>query len=114
MDNTNYATIPTFDPNAYLNSLLNDIGFENTEDEERGQMYTELEEQMSHLIFSAIADNITPEQMEETLINNGENENLNALVEAMVEISQEAQIAILDELDKFYSETIEAYERFKS
>ncbi|MBU1017722.1 hypothetical protein KKA33_01700 [Patescibacteria group bacterium] len=107
-------TINVFEPGAYLESLMEDIGFKDASENERAQMSEALSEQVNYLILNAITLYVEPEQIDETLINSGDLEDLATFIEKLVEISPEAQYAIIEALDRFYTETVETYDSFKN
>ncbi|GAF71126.1 unnamed protein product [marine sediment metagenome] len=112
----NKSTTPAtyFDPNAYITSLMEDIGFSDASGEEKEQMYKGLSEQTSHLILNAVSLYVEPEQIDEALVQHGDLNNLAEFIKKLVEISPEAQLAILEALDGFYAEIVETYEHFKT
>ena len=103
-----------FDPETYISSLMNDIGFGDATEVEKDQMHKGLSEQITHLILNAISLYVEPEQIDEALIRHGDLKDLGKFIEKLVEISPEAQIAIAETLDNFYEETVKTYEEFKS
>lgn len=103
-----------FDPDAYIESLMKDIGFGDASSEEKEQMYKGLNEQITHLILNAISLYVEPEQIDEALMKHGDLKDLGEFIEKLVETSPEAQMAIVEALDSFYAETVETYEEFKS
>lgn len=111
--NTKTELTTYFDPDAYIESLMKDIGFSGASEEEREQMYKGLNEQITHLVLNAISLYVEPEQIDEALINHGDLKDLSKFIEKLVETSPEAQIAIAEALDNFYTETVETYEQFK-
>ena len=107
------TTINVFKPDAYIAALMEDIGFKNAPENERAQMAEALSEQVNYLILNSISMYVEPEQIDETLINHGDLEDLAEFIEKLVEISPEAQYAIIEALDRFYMETVETHQRFK-
>ena len=105
--------INVFSPNAYIESLMRDIGFDEAPEEQKNQIAEALNEQIMHLILNAISLYVEPEQIDETLINHGDLEDLAEFIEKLVEISPEAQFAIIEALDRFYLDTVETYNAFK-
>lgn len=106
-------TTPYFVPDIYIKTLMEDIGFGDASEAEKDQMYKGLSEQVTHLILNAISLYVEPEEIDEALINHGDLENLADFIEKLVDISPEAQMAIIEALDRFYAETVETYEQFK-
>lgn len=106
------TNINVFNPNVYIDDLLNDIGFGEAPEEQKSQMAKALNEQVTQLILNAISMYVEPEQIDETLINHGDLEDLAEFIEKLVEISPEAQYAIIEALDRFYLEIVETYEGF--
>ena len=102
-----------FDPDAYIESLMKDLGFDKAPKEEQDQMYKELNEQITHLVTNAVSLYVEPEQIDETLINYEDLKDVGEFIEKLVEISPEAQVAIIEALERFYDETVETYEHFK-
>ena len=112
MKNQTSLSVNYFEPKAYINSLMDDIGFGEATDEEREQMYKGLNEQVTHLVLNAISLYVEPEQIDEALIRNADLKDLSEFIEKLVEISPEAQFAIIEALDRFYLDTVETYEEF--
>jgi hypothetical protein len=112
MPNTNDVSVNYFNPDTYIASLMSDIGFDDAKEEEKSRMRKGLSEQISHLILNAISLYVEPEQIDEALITNGDLHDLGKFIEKLVEISPEAQYAIIEALDRFYQETVETYEEF--
>jgi hypothetical protein len=112
MKNTTNQSINYFEPVAYINSLMEDIGFGDASESEREQMYKGLNEQVTHLVLNAISLYVEPEQIDEALIRNADLKELGEFVQKLVEISPEAQFAIIEALDRFYQETVDTYEEF--
>ncbi len=110
----NSQTLNYFEPDVYINDLMNDIGFADATEQEKEQMYKGLNEQVTHLVLNSISLYVEPEQIDETIVNHGDLKDLGKFIEKLVEISPEAQMAIIEALDNFYTETIETYEQFKS
>ncbi len=108
------TTINVFKPDAYIAALMEDIGFKNAPENEKAQMAEALSEQVNYLILNAITMYVEPEQIDETLINSSDLEDLAVFIENLVEISPESQYAIIEALDRFYTETVETYSSFKS
>lgn len=102
-----------FEPKVFVDSLMKDIGFENAGEKQQEEMRKGLNEQISHLIVNAISLYVEPEQMDEAITKHGDLEDLSKFIEKLVEISPEAQMAIVEALDNFYTETVETYEHFK-
>ncbi len=103
-----------FDPKVYIESLMKDIGFEDATEEQKKEMRKGLQEQVSHLITNAISLYAEPEQVDEAFTKYGDLEDLGKFIAKLVEISPEAQMAIVEALDNFYQETVETYEQFKN
>ena len=112
MKNATNLSVNYFEPEAYINSLMDDIGFGEASDEEKEQMYKGLNEQVTHLVLNAISLYVEPEQIDEALIRNADLKDLSQFIEKLVEISPEAQFAIIEALDRFYLDTVETYEEF--
>lgn len=102
-----------FEPEVYIDSLMKDIGFENAAQKQKEQMRAGLNEQISHLIINAISLYVEPEHVETALIKHGNLTDLGQFIAKLVEISPSAQMAIVEALDNFYTETVEAHEYFK-
>jgi len=112
MKNQTNLSVNYFDPDAYIDSLMEDIGFGDASASERAQMYKGLNEQVTDLVLNAISLYVEPEQIDEALIRNADLKELGQFVEKLVEISPEAQYAIIEALDRFYQETVDTYEEF--
>jgi hypothetical protein len=112
MKNQTNLSVNYFEPDAYINSLMDDIGFGDASESEREQMYNGLNEQVTHLVLNAISLYVEPEQIDEALIRNADLKDLSVFIEKLVEISPEAQFAIIEALDRFYLDTVETYEEF--
>lgn len=101
-----------FEPTAYINSLMEEIGFGNANENEKEAMQKGLEEQLSYLITNAISLYVEPEQMDEAILHYADLKDMGDFIEKLVEISPEAQLAIMETLDNFYEETVETYKEF--
>ena len=112
MNTSNTLSVNYFEPDTYINSLMDDIGFGEATDEQRDQMYKGLSDQVTHLILNAISLYVEPEDLDEGLIRNADLKDLSKFIEDLVETSPEAQYAIIEALDRFYQETVETYEEF--
>jgi len=112
MKNQTNLSVNYFNPNAYITSLMEDIGFGDATEAEKEQMYKGLNEQVTDLVLNAISLYVEPEQIDEALIRNADLKELGKFVEKLVEISPEAQFAIIEALDRFYQETVDTYEEF--
>ena len=113
MKKTSNPSTVYFDPDAYIESIMKDMGFDEASKELQDQMYKELNEQVSHLILNSISLYVEPEQIDETLVNYGDLKSLAEFIKKLAEISPEAQMAIAEALERFYAETIETYEHFE-
>ncbi|MCK5613651.1 hypothetical protein KAR91_67925 [Candidatus Pacearchaeota archaeon] len=112
MSKTTTFTETYFEPTIYIDSLMEEIGFKNTKESEKEAMREGLEKQLSYLITNAISLCVEPEQMDETILNYGNLEDIGEFIENLVAISPEAQLAIMETLDNFYEETVETYKEF--
>lgn len=112
MPNTQ-MTVTYFNPDTYIETLMEDIGFGNASEEQKEQMAKGLAEQLTHLILNAISLYVEPEQIDEALVRYGDLDDLAVFIEKLVEISPEAQLAIAETLENFYTEMVETYDYFK-
>jgi len=112
MKNQTNLSVNYFDPDAYIDSLMEDIGFGDATEAEKDQMYKGLSDQITDLVLNSISLYVEPEQIDEALIRNADLKELGKFVEKLVEISPEAQFAIIEALDRFYQETVDTYEEF--
>ena len=109
MTKTNSQTY--FEPVEYINNLMYELGFENASDELKKEMYKGLSEQVTTLITNAVALYVEPEEVEEALIMHGNLEDFGEFIKKLIEISPEAQMAIVKALDHFYEDMLERHKR---
>ncbi len=107
-------TLNYFEPETYIEDLMKDIGFGNVPEDEKKQIHDGLNEQITQIILNSTSLYVEPEQIDETLASYGNLKDLGKFIEKLIEASPDAQMAIIEALDKFYAETIESYEYFKS
>ena len=113
MDTTDSSTTTYFNPDVYIDTLMEDIGFKDASEEEAKQMRDGLSEQLTHLILNAISLYVEPDQIDEALVQYGDLDDLAKFIQKLVETSPEAQLAIVEALDNFYNEMVETYQHFQ-
>lgn len=113
MDEKNTPSPAYFDPDAYISSLMGAIGFEDASDSEKDELYELLLEQMNRIVLNAISKSVDGEQLDEALVNEKNNDDLSQFVRRLVKNSPEAQIAVVEALDSFYEQSLDAHKRLK-
>ena len=71
-----------------------------------------MEKRINHLVINAISLYVEPDVIDETLIQHGDLEDISEFVQKLAQKSPLTQMAIIEALDNFYEETVEAYKSF--
>ena len=111
MENTKNSSQAYLNQDAYIKSLMIAIGFDDASEKEKDELYELLIEQMNRKAMNAISKSVDGEQLDEALINGQNTDDLGQLVRRLVQNSPEAQIAVVEALDSFYEQSLDAHKR---
>lgn len=102
-----------FSPHEFIENLLDEIGFKEAEEKERHEMYTILANHVTLLIENVLNTYIEPSQLEQAKAEFLKDSiDFWDFAEKTIEISPNVQITLAQELDHFYTSTIETYQAF--
>ncbi len=102
-----------FDFNAYLDRLIEDMGLKDSDPMQVAQLKEQMADTLRHDIFSAAEENMEPEIVDAVMEELAEETDPAYILRELVQASPGAQIAILDAIDNFRKNTLEAFNRFK-
>lgn len=109
----NDQTTLAFSPIKFIESLMNEMGFEKSDSATQDEMATELNKQVNSIILNTASLYADEDVLDETLAND-ENENLADVTRQLINMSPDLQAKIIEELDKFYNETVESFKRLSN
>lgn len=102
-----------FDPHAFLDDLLREMGMDKESDERREALKLAMYQTLEHDLFEAIADNLEPEIAEAIMEEYPDEEDGFFLIIRMAQESPGAQLGMIQALETFKERTLEAYNQLK-
>jgi hypothetical protein len=103
----------TFDPKEFINSLIAEMGMQNAPAEKLDELKNGIEQQMSYVILNAASLHLDPEALDYVLERYKDVGDLLQLFIQIIKYNPEAQLAILDALDEFKEQTLDAFNKLK-
>ena len=99
----------TFNPKEFVDSLIADMDMQDEDPEKVEQMRSSIEQQMTHVISNTASLNLDPEVFDYVLERYGDVENPTQFFIQVIKHDPEAQVAILNALDKFREQILGAF-----
>lgn len=105
----NDTEITVFDPNEFIDSMIEEMGMEDAEPEKRMMLKEYLERQLDHAVATAASQFLNPEAIDRVVEEYRNMGNAAYLFQKCIQQSPEAQWAILSALEEFKEQTLNAY-----
>ena len=102
-----------FNANIFLDSLIDEMGLQNDDPDKVYDLKMLMLKRMNDVIMEAISLNIEPEVIDAVMSRYGDAEDPVFLLSLLIEYSPGSQFAILEALEKFREQTLEAFGRLK-
>lgn len=102
-----------FNANIFLDSLIDKMGLQNEDPDKVYDLKMLMLKRMNDVIMEAISLNIEPEIIDAVMSRYGDAEDPVFLLSLLVEYSPGSQAAIVEALDIFQNQTLEAFGRLK-
>ena len=99
----------TFDPDEIINLLIEEMGMKDEDPEKVSALKQAMEQQMYHVILSTAAMHVEPAVIDGVLKEFANEESPELLFAELIRHSPASQEAILEALNDFYDETIDAF-----
>lgn len=110
MQNQNlHSSEPLFDPYEYIRSLIDDLNLDSISDTEWQKLNSSLLEQFGRRVERAVAENVEEYELEATWQKFSDEESKWDFINQLVEISPNASSAVVDEMNHFYTDTINVF-----
>jgi hypothetical protein len=103
----------TFDPKGFIDSLIAEMGMQDAPSEKLSELKSGIEQQMTHVILNTASMNLDPEALDYVMETYKDIENPLQLFIQIIKYNPSAQLAILDALDEFREQTLEAFNKFR-
>lgn len=100
-----------FSPHKFVEELMEDIGFANAPEPQKEEVFKQLMQQLLNRLMSAVDINVKDYEIEEINEKHPDKKEWEYLNE-IIEISPTTQVAIIEEVNNFYTETVETYQFF--
>ena len=107
-------TIEQFDPHAYIDDLIGEMGMQNEDAEKLSKLKEAMMEALCRQIFHAAAENIEDEVIDVVLEELKDETDVEYILREIVQTSPSAQLAMLAALDEFKEQTLEAFNKLKT
>src|SRR3989338_3494844 len=110
----NFTKNNSFDTQDYVASLIKDLGLENAEPAKKEKLRQMIEKQMTNLILRTASLALEPDVVDEVIEEHGEETDPVWFIRKLIEESPAAQSDIVQALDEFYDQTLNALKVLKS
>jgi hypothetical protein len=105
--------IEHFDAITFLNELIEEMGMANEDPKELTLLKEQMAEALHNTIFQAASDAIEPEVIDMVMEELKDEKDPWIIVTELIKTSPSAQLAMLEALDRFRENTLEAYNQLK-
>ncbi len=102
-----------FDPKAFIDSLIEEMGMQNESPEKIDELRAGIEDQMTHVILNTASMNLDSEMTDLALERYKDIDNPTQLFIQLIKYNPEAQVAILNALDELKEQILDAYKTLK-
>lgn len=100
---------------TYLMFLVDELGYGKASEKEKRGLLKVLSEQLGHRLMNAIANSLSGSDLEPMeKVDPKQIENLEDWIRILVEKSPNIKMALVQELDEFHKEMVEANRKLKS
>lgn len=103
-----------FDFNAYLDQLIEEMGLKDMDAMQVAQLKEQMSETLRHDIFTAAEENMEPEVIDAVMEELADETDPAYILRELILASPGAQIAMLEAIDNFRKNTLEAFNKLKS
>ena len=102
-----------FDPHIFVDELIKEMGMQYEESEKLELLKKNMLEALMRQLYQAAEDNMEPESMEMVMDELKDTEDPAFILHEMIRTSPGAQVAMLEALDQFRVNTLEAFNQLK-
>lgn len=103
-----------FDPYAYLDELIAEMGLDSEAPERIAALRSNMMEALGRKILQAASENIEGETVDVVMDDLKDEQDVEFIFQELMRRSPAAQEAMLEALDEFREETLEAFNRLKT
>lgn len=103
-----------FDFNVYLDQLIEEMGLKDMDALQVAQLKEQMAETLRNDIFTAAQENMEPEVIDAVMEELAEETDPAFILRELIRTSPSAQIAMLEAIDNFRKNTLEAFNKLKS
>jgi len=107
----NQASNTGFDPDEFIDSIIQEMGMGNEDPEKLEELKMHLETQMDFVIMNTASLYIEPDVIDGIMQRYPDINDTSFLFAEMVKASDKTQWAIITALDEFREETLNAYQK---
>lgn len=103
----------TFDAIKYLDEIIEEMGMQDESPEELEELKGQMGQALHDALFQAAADNLEPEVIDRIMDEMQDEEDEWFIITQLLQNSPAAQVAMLQTLDEFKEQTLEAFNQLK-
>ena len=107
-------TSEQFDFNAYIDGIIGEMGMNDEDPMALAQLKEQMAEALRHDIFTAAQENMEGEVIDAVMEELAEEEDAAFIMRELIRTSPGAQIAMLEAIDNFRKNTLEAFNKLKN
>ena len=107
------TTTEQFDLTTYIDDLIKEMGMQNEDARELAILKDGMAEALHNALFHAASNNIEPEVIDMVMEDLQDEQDAWYIIEELMKTSPAAQIAMVQALDEFRENTLEAYKQLK-
>jgi len=102
-----------FKTETFIETLMKKMEMGNAPEDVQKSTALEIEKGMSYVIMKTIQENINDNDWKEIIKESKNNIEIEKIMQNIINNKEEVQEALMEKLDQFYNETLEAYSAFK-
>lgn len=99
----------SFDIRAYVDTLINEMGMQDTEEHKLEALKLSMYKQINYIMMNTASLYLEPEVIDYVMNEYGNTDDPFYIYSQFIKHSPLVQVAIMEELDKFAEQTIKAY-----
>ena len=111
MTENNYKNTE-FDINAFLNSMVEEMGMENEDPEKLEMLKERMTKQMNQVIMDAVSMHLEDEVIDYVMENHGNSPDPFYIYTLFIKYSPNVQLGIIEALDEFRERTLKFYNTY--
>jgi len=101
------------DINQFIDSLIEEMGMDDVAPDKQLELKEHMLRELDHRVSTAASQSLSPEAIDEVAESYSEITDLTYLIQECVKKSPEAQKAILEAMEEFKEQTLNAYFQIK-